>query len=82
MIVKVFSKHSLKEDTDLMDIAYWNGKTPKERWSAVQSLREQFYGRNERVERVISMRKLRQSPEDALPLDEFRRKYPSDQGFK
>lgn len=77
MMAKVFSKHSLKEDTDLLDIAYWNGKTPQERWNAVQALREQFYGPGDRVERVISIRKLHQNPEEALPVEEFHRKYPS-----
>lgn len=41
MMAKVFSKHSLKEDTDLLDI------------------------------------KLHQNPEEALPVEEFHRKYPS-----
>lgn len=77
MIAKVFSKHSLKEDTDLLDIAYWNGKSPKDRWNAVQSLREQFYGPCDRIERVINMRKLHQSSDEALPVEEFHRKYPS-----
>lgn len=76
MIAKVFSRHSLKDDTDLLDIAYWNSKTPVERWNAVQFLREQFYGKNDRVERVINMRKLHQTQEEALPVDEFHRKYP------
>ena len=77
MIVKVLRKNSLKDDTDALDAAYWATKTPEERWQAVQYLREQFYGKNDRVERVLKVRKLGQSPEEALSLEEFHRKYPN-----
>ena len=75
MIVKVFTKHSLKEDTDCEDLIYWEGISSENRWNTVQKLREQFYGKQERVERIIKIRKLDQMPEDALPADEFHHRY-------
>jgi len=71
MIAKVVSKHSLHTDSDREDILYWNTKTPEERWQAVQYLREQFYGKNDKVERIIRLRKLHQEPSQALPVAEF-----------
>lgn len=76
MIEKVVSKHSLHEDSELRDLQYWDTKTPEERWQAVQYLREQFYGKNDKVERVIHMRKLGQDPSEALTVEEFHKKYP------
>lgn len=58
MIDKVVFKHPLTEDTVDRELAYWATRSPEERWNAVQKLREQFYGRNDTVERVITIRKL------------------------
>ena len=75
MIAKVFTKYALKENTDCEELIYWEGISPENRWHTVQELREQFYGKQERVERIIKMRKLEQIPEDALPVDEFHQRY-------
>lgn len=75
MIAKVVTRHSLKDDTDYEDLLYWEGVSPVDRWNAVEMLREQFYGKQEHIERVAKMRKLGQTPEEALPIDEFHRKY-------
>jgi len=53
MIEKVVRKVGLKEPSDTQfDLAHWLKKTPEDRVSAVEYLRQQFYGSAARLQRT------------------------------
>ena len=52
MIKKVVKKYKLQKTSAKDDLKYWLGKTPEERISAVEILRRQVYGNNQRLQRV------------------------------
>jgi hypothetical protein len=53
MIEKVVTKTGLKESSDpARELAYWLGKSPEDRVSAVEYLRRQFYGSTDRLQRT------------------------------
>jgi len=52
MIKKVVKKYKLQKSSAKEDLKYWLGKTPEERISAVEILRRQVYGNNQRLQRV------------------------------
>ena len=53
MIEKVVTKVGLRDSTNNQsDFAYWLKKTPEERVSAVEQLRQQSYGSTARLQRV------------------------------
>ena len=62
MVEKRFSKHELKDSANavLRDLSYWLSRTPDERISAVERLRQQ-YGNTSRLQRVARVTKLSQS---------------------
>jgi len=54
MIKKAVKKIGLKESNDPeQDLAYWLGKSPEDRVSAVEDLRRQVYGNIARLERTV-----------------------------
>jgi hypothetical protein len=62
MVEKRVSKHELKDSANavLRDLSYWLSRTPDERISAVERLRQQ-YGNTSRLQRVARVTKLSQS---------------------
>jgi hypothetical protein len=62
MVEKRVSKHELKDSANavLRDLSYWLSRTPDERISLVERLRQQ-YGNTSRLQRVARVTKLSQS---------------------
>jgi len=61
-IRKVVTKKKLSEQkNDKSDLEYWLSKTPEERISAVEELRRQYVGSEERLQRVVRVIKRKKS---------------------
>jgi hypothetical protein len=59
VIKKTVSRHPLKDPAAARrDLAYWLQKSVEERISEVQRLRDQHYGKRERLQRVAHVTKL------------------------
>jgi len=53
MVEKVVTKVGLRESSDAQfDVAHWVKKSPEDRVSTVEYLRQQFYGSAARLQRV------------------------------
>ena len=62
MIEKVVRKFKLGEyDETQENLKYWLSKTPEERVAAVEQLRRQLHGSEERLQRVVRIIQLSQS---------------------
>jgi len=60
MIKKVARKISLTDnDNTQQDLEYWLSRPPTERVAAVDFLREQYYGKTERIKKVVRIVKLK-----------------------
>jgi hypothetical protein len=57
MIKKVVKKAKLSSKAAGNDLKYWLSRTPEERISAVEILRRQMHGDNQRLQRVARVTK-------------------------